>query len=107
MIKLQLEHKVFLSVIENVVAWASTSVAIITQFSDQFVSRVISLLIKGISRVLQKLLRYFECTIISRFFVPLSLVWPVSLSLRLNESVILASVKSVTAQLLSTPATSL
>ena len=73
-------------------ASAATLVATITQFSDQFRSRVISQLIKGISRLLQRLLRYFNGTNFSTFFVPLS---PVNIYLILNESVVLASVKLV------------
>ena len=54
-----------------------------------------SQLIKGISSVLQKLLSYFNGTIISTFFVRLSPALPVIFSLILNESVIaLVSVKS-------------
>ena len=53
---------------------------------------------KGFSRVLQKLHRYFNGTIISTFFVPLLPVWPVDFSLRLKDSELaLASVKSVIA----------
>ena len=88
--------------------WAATLLAFITQFSHQFQSRVISQLIKGISRVLQKLLRYFNGTVISTFFLPLLPFLPVNFSLRLNESVeALASVHSVIAPSLSTAATSL
>ena len=76
LIKLQLEHKI----IENVVAWTATSVATITQFSNQIRSRLISQLIKSIWRVLQKLLRYFNGTILSTFFVSLLPVWPVIFS---------------------------
>ena len=76
----------FVSVIENAVVWTTALLATIPQLPDQFRSRVISQLIKRISRVLQKLLTYFTGTIISTFFVSLSPVWPVSL----NESVTLA-----------------
>ena len=67
---------------KNVVAWAATLVATITQFSDQHSSRVSSQLIKGITRVLQKLFRYFNGTSIKTFFVPLLSVWLVNFSLR-------------------------
>ena len=69
------------------VAWAATLVATIRQFSHQFRSRLISQLIKDISRVLQKLLRYFNGTIISTFFVPFLPAWPVIYSFILNELV--------------------
>ena len=45
----------------------TTSVVAITQFLDQFRSSVNSQLIKGILKVLQKLLRYFNSTIILTF----------------------------------------
>ena len=57
----------------------------IIQFSDQIKNKLISQLIKGISKVLQKLLRYFSGTIISSFFVPLFSVRPVIYSFILNE----------------------
>ena len=83
-------------------AWAAILVATITQFSDQSRSRVILQLIKGISRVLQKLQWYFNGTIISTFSIPVYPVLPVNFNLRLNKSVVaLASVKPVTARLSS------
>ena len=69
-------------------------VLIITQSADQSKISSISQLIKGISRVLQKLLKYFSGTNISTPFIsPSSFVWPVILVLKLNESVALASLK--------------
>ena len=54
-----------------------------------------SQLIKSISGVLQKLLNYFNGTIISTPFTsPSSFVWPVIFVLNLNESVVLVAVKS-------------
>ena len=50
--------------------------------------RQISQLIHGISRVLQKLLKYFNGTIISAFFVPLFSVLPVILCLNLKEALL-------------------
>ena len=78
----------FVSVIGNVMPWFAILVATITQFPDQFRSRVISQLIKVIAGVFQKLLRYFNGTIISTISVPLSPVSHVNFTLRLNESVI-------------------
>ena len=49
-----------------------------TQFAGQVKIRLTSQLIKGISRVLQKILKYFNGTIISTFYVP-------NLLLRINE----------------------
>ena len=42
----------------------------ITQSSDQVRSRVISQLTKGISRVLQKWIKYFNVKVFSKFAVP-------------------------------------
>ena len=54
-----------------------------------------SQLIKGISRVLQKLLKYFSGTIISTFSIsPSSLVWSVIFVFKLDESVALAPLKA-------------
>ena len=65
-------------------------VLIITQFAEQSKISSISQLIKGILRVLQKLLKYFNGTIISTPFISLSsFVWPGILVLKLNESVAL------------------
>ena len=86
--------KSFVPGIENVAPWFATLVATIKHFWDQFKSRAISQSIKDISKVLRKLLSYFNGTIIFPFFVPLSPVLPDNFNLRLNESVRLASVKS-------------
>ena len=48
----------------------------ITQFADQVRMRLISQLINDISRVLQKLLKYFNGTTISTSFVPSAPVSP-------------------------------
>ena len=57
--------------------------------SDQIKIRLISQLIKGISRVVQKLLKYFNGTIIPTFFVPLSPVAPV----KCKQSTAISSMK--------------
>ena len=68
---------------------------IITQFADQVKISSTPQLIKGISRVLQKLLKYFNGTTISVPFIsPSSLVLPVIFVLNLDESVVLVAVKS-------------
>ena len=60
---------------------------IITQFVDHIKFELTPQLIKGISRVLQKLLKYFNGTIISTSFpLPLSGVFPVIFILDLNDS---------------------
>ena len=45
-------------------------ILIIKQFADQVRMSLISQLINGVSRALQKLLRYFNGTLISTCFVP-------------------------------------
>ena len=52
----------------NVGNWFATVLATTKQFYFQVRIRLISQLIGGISRVLQKLLRYFDGTIISTSF---------------------------------------
>ena len=78
----------------------------ITQFSDQVKTSSTSQLIQGISRVLQKLLKYFSGNIISTFtllaILPsllLSVVLPVIFVLKLNESVSLVRLKAKIAPL--------
>ena len=64
LVKLLQEHKVL--VIANVLAPVEL---VITQFTNQVRMRLISQLIEGISRVLKKLLMYFNCTATSTSFV--------------------------------------
>ena len=60
---------------------------VITQVDDHSKMRLTSQLINDISRVLQKLLRYFNVIIISTSFVlPLLRVFPVIFTLDLNDS---------------------
>ena len=68
---------------------------IITQFSNQVKISSTSQLLKGISRVFQKLLRYFSGNILLTLIIPSSLFWPVIFVLKLNESVALAPLKLV------------
>ena len=83
MIKLQLEQS-FVSFISN---FPSPVELVITQSLDQVKIRLTSQLIKRISRVLQKLLKYFHGTIISTSFVfPSAGVYPVIFILDLNDS---------------------
>ena len=67
------------------------------QFADQFRIILISQLIKDISRVPQKLPRYFKYTAISTSAVPSSSALFVNLNLNLNdlESVMLSSRSSL------------
>ena len=82
-----------MSVIARVVALLPSQ---ITQFADQVRIRLISQLIKGISRVLQKLLSYFNGTAIFAFILPALLVLFKNFDLNLNdlESVISLSFDS-------------
>ena len=73
-----------LSVIANSVASVAEE---ITQFLDQVKIRLISQLINDILRAIQKLLKYFNGTDISKYFVLRSSgVFPVILILDLNDS---------------------
>ena len=76
--------KSFVSVIANVPAPLEL---VRTQVDDHVKIRLTSQLIKGISRALQKLLKYFSGTIISTSFSLLLLgVFPVIFILDLNDS---------------------
>ena len=61
---------------------------------------MISQLFNGISRVLQKLLKYFNGTIIWISSLPSFLVWPVSFCLYLNEALSGSSGTSIITALL-------
>ena len=90
-----MEQKVLYQLLKMFVVWAATLVTAIMQFLDQFRSRLISQLIKGTWRVLQKLLRHFNGTIISTFSVPLFPAWSFFFIV-LNELVsVLSSLKSL------------
>ena len=81
---------------------------IITQFSEQVETSSTSQLIKGISRVLQKLLKYFSGTIISTFSMsPSSLVLPIIFDLKLSESASLAPLNTTMSPSLFTAGISL
>ena len=83
-------------------------VLIITQFLDQVKISSTLQLIKGISRVLQKLLKYSSGTIISTFSIFTSLsVLPIIFDLKLNESVSLAPLKLIISPSLFTAGISL
>ena len=59
---------------------------VITQVDDHIKIKLTSQLIKGISRVLKKLLKYFNRTIISTSFsLPAAGVFPVTFILDLND----------------------
>ena len=57
-----------------------------THFADQVTIKLISQLIKGISRFLQKLVKYFNGTAIFAFMIPALLVLSNNLDLNLNDS---------------------
>ena len=59
-----------------------------TYFSDQFKMELISQSVKGIPKVLQQLLRYFNGTIISRSFVPTATVLPGTFYLNLHKGLL-------------------
>ena len=58
----------------------------VIQFDDQVKIILILQLIKGISRALQKLLKYFNGTAISAFIISALLVLPNILDLKLHDS---------------------
>ena len=74
------------SFIWNTGFWFAAVPATIIQFLDHFNWILISQLIKGISSVFQKLLRYFSANIISTSFVPAFPVCSVIYCLNLNEA---------------------
>ena len=89
LIKLQLEHKFCIC--------SCKCCLLQLLFICSSISKLISQLIKDISRVLQILLRYVNSTIIATFLVPLLSVAPVIFSLYLNDLLLwLAPVKSTT-----------
>ena len=59
----------FASEIANVGTWLLTGASITKQFADQVRIRLIKLLINGISRVLQKLVEYFNGALILTSFM--------------------------------------
>ena len=61
--KVTTRTKSFVSVIANVVAWFAAALDI-TQFPDEARMRLISKVINCISRVFQKLLKYFNGTVV-------------------------------------------
>ena len=77
----------FVSVTGNVFAWFAAALDI-AQITDQVKMRLISQSVNVIARVLQKLLKYFNGTIILTFFVQSSPVEPVIFRLNLNEGLL-------------------
>ena len=85
--------------IVNVGPWLLIGRSIVKKIADQIRIRLISQLINGISRVFQKLIKYFDGTIIQTFFSPF-LVLPAIFVLNLNKALLLLSAgKSVIAPL--------
>ena len=77
----------FVIVSGNVIACLVAAFGI-TQFADQAIMRLISQLTNDISRVLQKLVKYFKETIISTVFVQLLSAEPAIYCLSLNEALL-------------------
>ena len=67
----------------NASAWFTVSDG--KKFTDHVRMRLISQLINGISRVIQKLLKYFNDSIISTSFIPQAPVWAVIFCLNLHK----------------------
>ena len=68
-VKAKTRVQIFVSAIASVVAWFAAVQDIITQFADNVKMRLVIQLIKGIPRIFQKLLKFFNGTIISTFSV--------------------------------------
>ena len=78
-------------------SWSSTAPATMIHFSDQVKKIFISQIVDGISGVLQKLLKYFNGTIIWISLVPSFPVWPaITTCLYLNEELSGSSRTSIT-----------
>ena len=79
----------FVSVIVNVGTRLLIGASVRKQFANQVRIRLILQLINGISRVLQKLHKDFNGTIILTSFMSLFLVLPAIFDLNLNEALLL------------------
>ena len=77
--------QIFVSVIANIFAWFAADLDI-TEFIYQATMRFIPQLISDISRVLQKLLKYFNGTIILTACLPKNYIEPVIFCLYLNKA---------------------
>ena len=91
---------IFTEQISNAKLYVLCSAATEKQVFDQVNIRLFSQLITGISSVLEKLLIYFNGTIISTCFVLLFPVCPVICCLNLNEILLLLSAKKLVITLL-------
>ena len=89
--KVTIGTKIFVSVIADVVFWFAAALDI-TQFEEQVGMTLISQLFNSISRVFQKLLKYFNATIIWTVFIPSFPVEPIfcccCCCLNLNETLL-------------------
>ena len=89
--KVTIGTEIFVSVIANVVFWFAAALDI-KQFEDQVGMTLISQLFNSISRVFQKLLKYFNATIIWTVFIPSFPVEPIfcccCCCLNLNETLL-------------------
>ena len=89
-----------MSVVVNVGSWPVIGLFTIKHLLDQARIRLILQLINGTLRVLQKLLKYFNGTLILTFFVSSFPVLPAIFVLNLNEPPLsLSAGKSATAPL--------
>ena len=85
-----------MSVIANVAAWFAAKLDI-TQFADQVRMRLISQLFNGISSVFQKIVIYFNGTIILAAFVPSFPLEPVIFYLKLSKVLLPGKLSRTTA----------
>ena len=91
--KFTIGTSLFVSVVVNVGSWPAIGLSIVKHLLDQFGIRLISQLINDVLRVLQKLLKCFDSTLIVTFFVSSSSssILPAIFVLILNEALLLSS----------------
>ena len=83
----------------NVGSWLAIESSIKKHLADHFWIWLISQLINCISRVLEKLLKFFNDTLFLTSFLPLFPILPASFVLNSNEALLLSAGKSAMAPL--------
>ena len=98
--KVTIGTEIFVSVIANVVCWFGVALDL-TQFKYQVGMTLILQLFNGISRVFQKLLKYFNATIIWTVFGPSFPVEPIIFCLNLNEALLQGKLATLPASVIA------
>ena len=78
----------FVSVIVNVGSWLAIGASVIEHTADHVRMKLISQLINGISKVLLKLLKYFNGTLFLTLFAPLSPIFPAIFCAKFKRSTV-------------------